>query len=280
MAEVKNQLATKEKTKKTVFDLIQQSKDQFALALPKTMNSDRFTRIALTTLRQNPKLQECNVQSLLGCFMTLAQLGLEPGVLGQVYLLPFNNKRQNTVECQLQIGYKGMIELLRRTGQLKDIYAYTVRAKDEFEITFGLERNLVHKPNYKDGRGDITGFYSVAILKDGTRAFEYMTLQEVTEHEQKYRLGQYKNSIWDKNLEEMAHKTVTKKMLKWLPISVDTLEKLDNDEKSYKYHEDTGEIEERIVNTDDFEVLPEKVIEETKKIEEEKKDQKEQINIF
>lgn len=254
---VNNSLLKQEKNKKTVFDLIQSSKEQFAMALPKHINTDRFTRVALTTIRQNPKLQECNTPSLLGCFMTLAQLGLEPGVLGQAYLLPFNNRKQNTVDCQLQISYKGMIELLRRTGQLKDIYAYTVRANDEFEITFGLERNLIHKPNYKEGRGAITGFYSVAILKDGTRAFEYMTLDEVTEHEEKYRLGQYKNSIWDKNLEEMAQKTVTKKMLKWLPISVDILEKLNNDEKSFKYHEDTQETEIKEVEKEDFELLPE-----------------------
>lgn len=253
MAEVKNSIVKTEKTKKTVFEVIQAGKEQFEAALPKHLSGEKFTRVAITTLRQNPKLQECSVPSLLGAFMTLAQLGLEPGVLGQAYLLPFNNKKLNTVECQLQISYKGMIELLRRTQQLKDIYAYTVRENDIFEITYGLERNLIHKPNYKDGRGKITGFYSVALLKDGTRAFEYMTLDEVIEHEQKYRLGQYKNSIWDKNLEEMAQKTVTKKMLKWLPLSVEFLENINNDDKSFKYHEETGKTEMKEVFSDEVE---------------------------
>lgn len=264
MAGVNNSLVKDTKKKKDVFDLIQASKDQFAMALPKHINTDRFTRVALTAVRQNPKLQECSVPSLLGVFMTLAQLGLEPGVLGQAYILPFNNKKLNTVEAQLQISYKGMIELLRRTGQLKDIYAYTVYEKDEFEITYGLDRNLSHKPNFKEGRGKIVGFYSAAILKDGTRAFEYMTLEEVTEHEKKYRLGQFQNSIWVKNLEEMAHKTVTKKMLKWLPISVEAIESLRNDEKSFKYHEDTQETEIKEINKEDFELLPEKINEEPK----------------
>ena len=264
MAVVNNSLVKDTKKKKDVFDLIQASKDQFAMALPKHINTDRFTRVALTAVRQNPKLQECSVPSLLGVFMTLAQLGLEPGVLGQAYILPFNNKKLNTVEAQLQISYKGMIELLRRTGQLRDIYAYTVYENDEFEITYGLERTLIHKPNFKQGRGKIIGFYSAAILKDGTRAFEYMTLEEVVEHEKKYRLGQYKNSIWDKNLEEMAHKTVTKKMLKWLPISVETIENLRNDEKSFKYHEDTQETEIKEIDKEDFELLPEKINEEPK----------------
>lgn len=255
---VNNSLVKTEKTKKTVFDLIQSSKDQFAMALPKHISTDRFTRVALTAVRQNPKLQECSVPSILGVFMTLAQLGLEPGVLGQAYILPFNNKKLNTVEAQLQISYKGMIELLRRTGQLKDIYAYTVYSNDEFEISYGLDRTLTHKPNFKEGRGKIIGFYSAAILKDGTRAFEYMTLEEVTEHEKKYRLGQFQNSIWVKNLEEMAHKTVTKKMLKWLPISVESIENLRNDEKSFNYHEKTGEIEIKEIEKEDFELIEEK----------------------
>ena len=93
MSTVNNSLLKQEKNKKTVFDLIQSSKEQFAMALPKHISTDRFTRVALTAVRQNPKLQECSVPSLLGVFMTLAQLGLEPGVLGQAYILPFNNKK-------------------------------------------------------------------------------------------------------------------------------------------------------------------------------------------
>ena len=144
MAEVKkatNALAkgttgsvVEKKKGKTIFDIIKAGEQQFAAALPKHINSERFTRIAITTIRQNPKLAECNAESLLGSLMTIAQLGLEPGVLGQCYLIPFKNNKLGTVECQFQLGYKGMIELLRRTGQLSDIYAYTVYSNDEFSI--------------------------------------------------------------------------------------------------------------------------------------------------
>jgi len=257
MADVKNSIAETKKKEKTVFEVIQAGKDQFAAALPKHINSDRFTRIAITILRQNPKLQECNVPSLLGCLMTLAQLGLEPGVLGQAYLIPFNNKKLNTVECQLQISYKGLIELLRRTGQLRDIYGYPVFENDTFELKYGLHRDLIHMPLVNGDRGSVKGFYTVAILKDGTTAFEYMTATEVNKHEEKYRLGQFKNSIWVKNYDEMAIKTVAKKMLKWLPLSVDILEKLDNDDKSFKYLENTGETEMKEIDKEEFELLPE-----------------------
>ena len=230
--------------KRTIFDVIEAGKEQFAAALPKHLSSERFTRIAITCVRQNPKLAECSVPSLLGSLMTVAQLGLEPGVLGQCYLIPFKNTKLGTTECQLQLGYKGMIELLRRTGQLSDIYAYPVYSNDEFTIEYGLERKLTHKPafNNPQGRGLIVGFYSVAILKDGTRAFEYMTSEEVKAHEEKYRKGKFKNDIWVKNYEEMAMKTVTKKMLKWLPISVEMIENLRKDNGTFEINKETKEV--------------------------------------
>ena len=240
---------TTQESKKTIFDVIKNGEKQFAAALPKHINSERFTRIAITTIRQNPELAKCSQESLLGSLMVLAQLGLEPGVLGQAYLLPFKNKKLDTTECQLQISYKGMIELLRRTGQLTDIYAYPVYQNDLFEIEYGLQRTLTHKPNMKEERGELLGIYSVAILKDGTRAFEYMTKKELEEHEQKYRLGQFKNNIWVKNFIEMGSKTVVKKMLKWLPISVEALEVIEKENFVQKYNEETGEVkEEKIVS--------------------------------
>ena len=230
-------VAKKEEKPKTIFDLIQLSKKQFNNALPQHINTDRFVRIAITTIRLNPKLAKCNPESLIGALMVSAQLGLEPGTLGQCYLIPFENKKAGTVECQFQIGYKGLIELLRRSGQLSDIYSYTVYENDDFNIEYGLSRTLVHKPNFTD-RGEIKGFYAVAILKDGAKAFEYMTKDEVTHHEEKYRKGSYKNDVWNKNFEEMAQKTVVKKLLKWLPVSVEFLEMASKDEKSFKVVDD------------------------------------------
>ncbi|MGL5428264.1 MAG: recombinase RecT, partial [Cetobacterium sp.] len=252
MTEVKT-----DKKPKTIFDVIKAGEKNFAAALPKHVNSERFVRIALTQIRQNPQLATCSQESLLGALMTLAQLGLEPGVLGQAYLLPFKNRKLGTTECQLQISYKGMIELLRRSGQLSDIYAYAVYENDEFSLEYGLNRSLIHKPNFKEERGEITGFYSVALLKDGTKAFEFMTKTEIFEHEKKYRLGQYKNGIWDKNFEEMALKTVTKKMLKWLPISVEMIENIRKEDNIHKLVGD--KIEEENIYTGDFENISEEI---------------------
>ena len=251
--------AVAEKKQKTIFDVIQAGAKQFATALPKHINSDRFVRIAITTIRQNPKLAQCNQESLLGALMVSAQLGLEPGVLGQCYLIPYGR------ECQFQIGYKGMIELLRRSGQLKDIYAYSVYENDEFEMTYGLNRDLKHKPNLQD-RGNFVGCYCVAVLKDDARAFEYMTKEEIEAHGKKFSKT-YGNGPWKSDFESMAHKTVVKKMLKWLPLSVEFLEMANKDEKTFKVaDEKTGETEEIIVLEDGMVVNGEtgEVIEEAK----------------
>lgn len=248
-----------EKKGKTIFDVIQSGAKQFATALPKHINSDRFVRIAITTIRQNPKLAQCNQESLLGALMVSAQLGLEPGVLGQCYLIPYGR------ECQFQIGYKGMIELLRRSGQLKDIYAYSVYENDEFEMTYGLDRDLKHKPNLQN-KGNFIGCYCVAVLKDDARAFEYMTKEEIEAHGKKFSKT-YGNGPWKTDFEAMAHKTVVKKMLKWLPVSVEFLEMANKDEKSFKVaDEKTGETEEIIILEDGMVVNGEtgEVIEETK----------------
>ena len=251
--------AVAEKKQKTIFDVIQAGAKQFATALPKHINSDRFVRIAITTIRQNPKLAQCNQESLLGALMVSAQLGLEPGVLGQCYLIPYGR------ECQFQIGYKGMIDLLRRSGQLKDIYAYSVYENDEFEMTYGLDRDLKHKPNLQN-KGNFIGCYCVAVLKDDARAFEYMTKEEIEAHGKKFSKT-YGNGPWKSDFESMAHKTVVKKMLKWLPLSVEFLEMANKDEKTFKVaDEKTGETEEIIVLDDGMVVNGEtgEVIEETK----------------
>ena len=271
-------VAKKEEKPKTIFDLIQLSKKQFNNALPQHINTDRFVRIAITTIRLNPKLAKCSKESLLGALMVSAQLGLEPGTLGQCYLIPFENKKAGTVECQFQIGYKGLIELLRRSGQLSDIYSYTVYENDDFNIEYGLSRTLVHKPNFTD-RGEIKGFYAVAILKDGAKAFEYMTKDEITKHEENYRKGSYKNDVWNKNFEEMAQKTVVKKLLKWLPVSVEFLEMAAKDEKSFKVVDDKStEVQEIEILENNGDIINAETGEFIEEATEDNKSSKKQIN--
>ena len=250
MEVAKNSLTENNKTtevakkpkEKTIVDVIKSMQAQFEIALPKHLNSDKFVRVAITTIRKNPALAKCTRESLLGSLMVSAQLGLEPGILEQAYLIPYGN------EVQFQISYKGMIELLRRSGQLKDIYAYPVYENDEFDIVYGLNRDLIHKPNFED-RGNVKGYYAVAILKDDTKAFYYMTKKEVEEHRNKFsKSAKSSKSPWTTDFDAMAEKTVLKKMLKYLPVSTEYLESMTKDENTYKYDEKEKQVEVKDVN--------------------------------
>lgn len=252
LAKKENSVATAKKPR-TVVDLVQSMQKQFEIALPKHINSERFVRIAITSIRQNPKLAKCSQESLLGALMTSAQLGLEPGILGQAYLIPYGNN------VQFQIGYKGMIELLRRSGQLSDIYACEIHENDDFQITLGLHRDIKHNINFNEDRGEVVGYYAVAVLKDGANSFEFMTKKQVEEHRDKFSKTA-NTGPWKTDFDEMAKKTVIKKLLKYLPVSVEWLENVSKDEKVLTVATPTQN-----ANMDDLEpveLIPEETIEE------------------
>lgn len=213
----------------TIKDYIAQMQGEIQKALPKVMTPERFTRIALSAVSNNPQLGECTPRSFLAAMMNAAQLGLEPNTpLGQAYLIPYKNK--GILECQFQIGYKGLIDLAYRSGDVKMIMAQTVYEKDEFEFEFGLEPRLKHVPTKKD-RGEPTWFYAVFKLVNGGEGFEVMSVEDVRKHAQKYSQA-YNSSFspWKKNFEEMAKKTVIKKVLKYAPMKTDFLRAVTEDE--------------------------------------------------
>lgn len=250
-ADVKNQLASRTNggqvskngngnDKNTVTSLLQKMKPEFERALPQHMDADRLTRIALTEIRQNPDLLNCEPKSLMGAVMQCAQLGLEPGLLGHAYLVPFNNRRKQpdgsfkqVKEVQFLIGYKGLIDLVRRSGDVTSIVANEVRENDEFEFEYGLEEKLSHKPKMNGKRGEITCFYAYARFKDGGHAFLVMTTDEINairdEHSAGYKYRP-KNNPWNTNYESMAKKTVIRQLIKYLPISVEIQRSVSADE--------------------------------------------------
>ena len=117
---------------------IQRMEPQIAKALPSVITPERFTRIVTTALSTNPKLAECTPQSFLGAMMTSAQLGLEVNMpLGQAYVLPYMN--HGTMEAQFQLGYKGLIDLAYRSGEVEVIQAHVVYENDNFTCEYGLE---------------------------------------------------------------------------------------------------------------------------------------------
>ena len=124
---------------KKMQDYIKKMQGEIAKALPSVLTPERFTRITLSALSTNAKLAETTPQSFLSAMMTAAQLGLEPNTpLGQAYLIPFWNGKNKCLECQFQLGYKGLIDLAYRSGEVSVIQAQIVYENDEFSYSFGL----------------------------------------------------------------------------------------------------------------------------------------------
>lgn len=225
---------TQQKKPQTLQDYVQRMSGQIKLALPANLTPDRFQRIVLTAISSNPKLQECSPTSFLGAMMTAAQLGVEPNTpLGQGYLIPRNSK--NGMECSFQLGYKGMIDLAYRSGNIATIGAYTVHANDEFHVQFGLNPDITHVPALTD-KGDPIAFYAYYRTKDGGFGFDVMSVEDVREHSKKFSDSVKRGwtSPWDTNFEEMAKKTVLKKVLKYAPLSTEVASKISMDESVHE----------------------------------------------
>ena len=206
--------------------MLQKFKGEIERALPRHLNAERMARIALTAFRMTPKLAECDPRSIFAAVIQSAQLGLEVGLMGEAHLVPFGD------QCQLIPGYTGLMKLARQSGQVVDIYAHEVRAKDEFKLTLGLTRNLEHNPLMANGgfpaaeeeRGDVIGFYAVAVFKDTSRTFVAMSRKEVErirDNSRGYQAAKrYKKaSLWDSDFVAMGLKTVIRRLTKLLPKS-------------------------------------------------------------
>lgn len=207
-------------------------KQQMALAMPKHMTAERMMRIALTEVRKVPALGQCNIESFMGAIMQCAQLGLEPGsALGHAYLLPFGNgkAKDGKSNCQLIIGYRGMIDLARRSGQIVSLTARTVHENDTFKYEFGLEETMHHVPADGD-RGKMTHVYAVAKLKGGGVQFDVMSRADVDKVRSTSKAGT--NGPWVTHFEEMAKKTVIRRLFKYLPVSIEIQHAVTLDERA------------------------------------------------
>lgn len=217
-AAASTQAVAKKKAPQSIQDYITVMAPAIKAALPNVMTPERFSRITLSALSANPKLKECTPQSFLGAMMTAAQLGLEPNTpLGQAYLIPFKN--HGRLECQFQLGYKGLIDLAYRSGEVSIIQAHTVYENDEFQYELGIDPKLRHVPA-KSNRGKPIAYYAMFKTKDDGYGFQVMSMEDVTEHARKFSKS-YGNGPWQTNFDEMAKKTVLKKVLKYAPLKSD-----------------------------------------------------------
>lgn len=238
MAGVKEELAKKAESTKvekkltksmSIADLIKAMEPEIRKALPEVITPERFTRMALSALNTTPKLRECTQMSFLAALMNAAQLGLEPNTpLGQAYLIPYNNK--GVMECQFQIGYKGLIDLSYRNPQMQIISAQAVYENDDFSYELGLNPKLEHCPTLGE-RGEVCLFYGLFKLVNGGFGFEVMSKTAMDEYAKEYsKAFDSSFSPWKSNYIGMAKKTVIKQALKYAPLKTDFRKALSNDE--------------------------------------------------
>lgn len=196
-------------------------KRQFALALPKHLSPDRFVRVATTALTRTPKLAQCTQASFFKCLLELSAFGLEPDGR-RAHLIPYGN------ECTLVVDYKGLVELVRRSGEVAYIHADVVCEKDQFSFSYGSGAHLKHIPALKD-RGAVLGAYSFVKLKDGSEDFLFVPTDEIEGIRKRSKAG--KNGPWVTDWNAMAMKTAFRRHSKWLPFSSEIREAIEHDDE-------------------------------------------------
>ncbi len=226
-----------------VKQFFESQKGMLAAILPRHVSPDRMLKIALGALRTTPKLMGCKVETLMGAIVQCSQLGLEPNTpLGHAYLIPFENRKKGITEVQIVLGYKGLVDLARRSGQIVSIAAHEVCEKDDFDYAYGLDEKLTHRPAMSE-RGDIVAFYAVAKLVGGGHAFEVMSkdqILQIRDNSQGWktakRFGKTEDSPWGAHFAEMGRKTVLRRLVKYLPVSIELAHAADLDDLSARGH--------------------------------------------
>ncbi len=194
-------------------------KKQIAVALPKHMTPDRFARVALTAMLKTPKLLECTKESVIECLLNCSALGIEPDGR-RAHLIPYGNK------CTLIVDYKGIVELAKRSGDVSNVFAQIICDKDDFVWENG---EVTHRIDWRHARGDMYAVYATITLKDGSKQSEVMTKDEVEAIRKRSKAGT--SGPWVTDFNEMAKKTVFRRLSKWITLSPEVADALDKDEE-------------------------------------------------
>lgn len=185
-------------------------------ALPSHITPERMARTFLTAVVNTPKLLECDPESLIKAVVEASQLGLPTdGVLGHGYILPYGSK------AKFIPGYRGLMDLARRSGQVDFIQARVVYENDEFDYEYGLQPMLRHKeaPRSDGEEPKVKAVYAAARLSSGESVFEVMYVDDIEKIRQRSPSG--KSGPWVTDWEEMARKTLIRRLMKYLPLSTD-----------------------------------------------------------
>lgn len=226
-----------------IMAVVEGERDKLTRALAAVhVKPERFLTVVDQALRRSPDLLSCTPTSILKALLDAAELGLVPsGLIGQAYLVPYRNKRTGRKEAQLIPGYRGLIDLVRRSGELRSIEARVVREHDEFDIVFGTDGRVFHRPyinrtgemveeadsenpdviiSYPKDGGRYIGVYMIANLADNGVHVEWMSTAEVDAIRRRSKAAS--DGPWVTDWSEMAKKSVTRRGIKYLPLAIDS----------------------------------------------------------
>lgn len=195
---------------------------EFKAALPAHVTVEKFTRVAMTAINSNPDLRQADKRSLFGAITKLAQDGLLPDGR-EAALVIFNTKNRSggwDKKVQAMPMIAGVLKKIRQSGDVAKISAQVVHENDHFVVSYGFDEDVTHNPPPLDKpRGKPIGAYATAVLKDGSRLLEVMSLEEI---EKVRSVSKSKDrGPWVDWWSEMARKTVMRRLSKRLPMSTD-----------------------------------------------------------
>jgi len=226
-------------TKIAVIDQeIEARRDALMAVMPANLDYDRFRRVVTLAVSKNPDLLECTASSIITAVIEAAQLGLEPtGSLSRAWLIAYNKNvgtKQNpkwAKEAQLQIGYMGLVELALRSGRIRAAEARLVYDGDIFEVEFGTDQRIVHKPMFLTSNPEkISMVYAVVWRNDSTWDIEVMRKDEIDGIRARSRSANH--GPWVSDYGEMARKTVLRRLLKRQPLTVETIDAIQRDDET------------------------------------------------
>lgn len=194
--------------------------------VPRGIDAGRLMRMALMSISKTPKLQDCTPESLFMAVCDAAALGLDcGGSLGSAYLVPYGQK------CTLVVGYRGMVQLCRQSGEIATVEARVVHAGDEFNYEFGILPVFRHRPGGTNDPKDITHAWAMAKFKDKNYQLEVMSREEIEKIRTRSKAAN--GGPWITDYAEMCKKTVVRRLCKMLPMApeaVEAIERLDTAE--------------------------------------------------
>lgn len=214
---------------------------EFKAALPAHIPVERFSRVAMTAINRNPDLLHADRKSLFEACMLAAQDGLLPDGREAALVIYNTKKRGASGDIWVKsVQYMPMVAGIRKkvyqSGEITSLVARTVYADDDFEVCYGDDEHITHRPNLQS-QGEMIAVYAIATYRDGSKARDVMSINEINRIRALSRSPE--KGPWKDHYGEMAKKTIIRRLSKNLPLSTDVEETLRRDDYLYERDEES-----------------------------------------